>query len=68
MKTKYTKIVVISKKELLAILANHFGEKKIDDVEEMTEEYGWSGQVWDDGPQATRFTGLKVTVFEDKRK
>lgn len=67
MKTSYTKIVVISKEELAVIIAKHLGVKKIEDIEEMTEEYGWSGQVWDDGPQATRLTGLKVTVTKEKR-
>lgn len=67
MKTYATKTVVLSKKELLAILAKHFGVDNVEDVEEITEEYGWSGQVWDDGPLPTRMVGLRVTMCSERR-
>ena len=49
----------ITKDELIEILSKHYG-KTVTDVEEKMETYGWSGQVWDDGPQCERLCGLQI--------
>ena len=59
MRTTVTTTVELTKLELQEILSKHFGRPIIDVVEKM-ETYGWSGQVWDDGPQCEQLCGLTV--------
>jgi hypothetical protein len=60
------KTIYLNKQELQTILSVHFGHKIVD-VQERMEEYGWSGQVWDDGPLPERLVGVTVVLDAENK-
>ena len=60
MKKTVTTTIELTKEELTEILSKHFNEP-VKDIHEKMEQYGWSGQPWDDGPQSERLCGITIT-------